>query len=129
MAFTLLFTGCRFLTMCCALLFLFLGFLGLQALLWFFRDMGQIVAIFLQFGFWLTPIFWSVKILPERFRSIVQYNPVYYIIEGYRDSLIYNTWFWEKVGLSVQYWVITLLFFFMGAVVFRKLRPHFADVL
>ena len=95
----------------------------------FFRDLGQIVGMVVQFGFWLTPIFWSMKILPERFHDIIQYNPVYYIVEGYRDSLIYNTWFWEKIDLSIQYWIITLLFFFGGAVVFRKLRPHFADVL
>jgi ABC-type polysaccharide/polyol phosphate export permease len=95
----------------------------------FFRDLGQIVGMVVQFGFWLTPVFWSMKILPERFHDIIQYNPAYYIVEGYRDSLIYNTWFWEKIDLSIQYWVITLLFFFGGAVVFRKLRPHFADVL
>ena len=95
----------------------------------FFRDLGQIVAMIVQFGFWLTPIFWSMKILPEKYQDIIQYNPVYYIVEGYRDSLIYHVWFWEKPMLSVQYWIITALFFMGGAVVFRKLRPHFADVL
>lgn len=95
----------------------------------FFRDLGQIVSMIVQFGFWLTPIFWSMKILPERFHDIIQYNPVYYIVEGYRDSLIYNTWFWEKPALTLQYWIIAMIFFFGGAVVFRKLRPHFADVL
>lgn len=95
----------------------------------FFRDMGQIITMLVQFGFWLTPIFWSMKILPERFHDIMQYNPAYYIVEGYRDSLIYNTWFWEKPTLSMQYWIIAVIFFFGGSVIFRKLRPHFADVL
>jgi ABC-type polysaccharide/polyol phosphate export permease len=95
----------------------------------FFKDLGQIITMLIQFGFWLTPIFWSMKILPEKFHDIIQYNPVYYIVEGYRDSLIYNIWFWDKIDLSIQYWIITLLFFFGGAVIFRKLRPHFADVL
>ena len=95
----------------------------------FFRDMGQIIAMVVQFGFWLTPIFWSMKILPEKYHSIIEYNPAYYIVEGYRDSLIYNTWFWEKPALSIQYWSIAMIFFFVGAIVFRKLRPHFADVL
>ena len=95
----------------------------------FFRDMGQIIAMVVQFGFWLTPIFWSMKILPEKYHSIIEYNPAYYIVEGYRDSLIYNTWFWEKSALSIQYWSIAMIFFFAGAIVFRKLRPHFADVL
>ena len=95
----------------------------------FFRDLGQIISMIIQFGFWLTPIFWSMKILPPEFHDIIKYNPAYYIVEGYRDSLIYNTWFWEKTALTLQFWIIALFFFFAGAVVFRKLRPHFADVL
>ncbi|WP_368031178.1 ABC transporter permease [Arcobacter sp. s6] len=95
----------------------------------FFRDLGQIIGMTIQSLFWLTPIIWSFKILPEKYFYIIKYNPLYYIIEGYRDSFISNTWFWEKMDLSIQYWIITLIFFFGGAVVFRKLRPHFADVL
>ena len=95
----------------------------------FFRDLGQIVSMFIQLFFWLTPIIWSFKIIPLEYQYIIEYNPIYYIVEGYRDSLIYNIWFWEKSILSIQYWIITMIFFFGGAVVFRKLRPHFADVL
>lgn len=95
----------------------------------FFRDLGQIITMIVQFGFWITPLIWSLKIVPEKYHSIIQLNPIYYIVEGYRDSLIYNTWFWEKTSLTLQFWVIALFFFFAGAVVFRKLRPHFADVL
>jgi lipopolysaccharide transport system permease protein/teichoic acid transport system permease protein len=111
-------------------IFLVLGLTWLtSSIVVFFRDLGQIIAMVVQFGFWLTPIFWSMKILPEEYHTMIQYNPAYYIVEGYRDSLIYNTWFWEKPELTIQYWVITAIFFFLGAVVFRKLRPHFADVL
>lgn len=95
----------------------------------FFRDLGQIVGMIVQFGFWLTPIFWSIKILPEKYHSLIQYNPAYYLIEGYRDALINNVWFWDKPVLSIQFWCVTAVFFFAGAVVFRKLRPHFADVI
>jgi ABC-type polysaccharide/polyol phosphate export permease len=70
-----------------------------------------------------------MKILPQEYHEAFKYNPAYYIVEGYRDSLISNTWFWERADLSIQFWIITLVFFFVGAVVFRKLRPHFADVL
>jgi len=95
----------------------------------FFRDLGQIVGMIVQFGFWLTPVFWSLKILPEKYHSLIQYNPTYYLVEGYRDALINNVWFWDKPALTLQYWVVTAFFFFAGAVIFRKLRPHFADVL
>ena len=111
-------------------IFLVLGISWMtSSIIVFFRDLGQIISMVIQFGFWLTPIFWSMKILPSEYHDIMKYNPVYYIVEGYRDSLIYNTWFWERANLSIYYWVITILFFFSGAVIFRKLRPHFADVL
>lgn len=95
----------------------------------FFRDMGQIVGMFLQFGFWLTPIFWSINILPAKYHKIIALNPLVYIIEGYRDSMIHHVGFWEKPGMTLYYWSVTLSIFALGALTFRRLRPHFADVL
>jgi lipopolysaccharide transport system permease protein/teichoic acid transport system permease protein len=96
----------------------------------FLRDMGQIVAMVTQFLFWLTPIFWSAKILPAKYLNLIKLNPVYYLVEGYRDSFITHVWFWQAhPGLTLYYWTFTGTLFVLGAVVFRRLRPHFADVL
>lgn len=96
----------------------------------FLRDTGQIVTMILQFAFWMTPIFWSATNLSTRTLNFIKLNPIYYIVEGYRESFIYKTWFWEKhYMLTLYFWCLTLFFFFLGAVVFRRLRPHFADVL
>ncbi|WP_422234014.1 ABC transporter permease [Sulfuricurvum sp.] len=95
----------------------------------FFRDMGQLVAMAIQFGFWLTPIFWMLTMVPENYQWIFKLNPAYYITQGYRDALINNVWFWEKPIETLHFWIVTGMFFLLGAIVFRKLRPHFADVL
>jgi lipopolysaccharide transport system permease protein/teichoic acid transport system permease protein len=95
----------------------------------FFKDTGQLIAMILQFGFWLTPIFWSINIVPPQYQSLIKLNPMVYIIEGYRNSMIYHKWFWEDLNMSIYFWFIAILFFGMGAIIFRKLRPHFADVL
>jgi lipopolysaccharide transport system permease protein/teichoic acid transport system permease protein len=96
----------------------------------FFRDMGQIVNMVLQFLFWMTPIFWSAKMLPIKYLNMVKLNPVYYIVEGYRESFIYHVWFWQgHYELTAYFWGVTSLILVFGAVVFRRLRPHFADVL
>ena len=96
----------------------------------FLRDTGQIVTMILQFAFWMTPIFWSPKNLSTKTLNLIKLNPIYYIVEGYRESFIYKTWFWEKhYMLTFYFWCVALFFFFLGAVVFRRLRPHFADVL
>lgn len=95
----------------------------------FFKDISQIVQIILQIGFWFTPIFWSLKMVPEKYQFIFRLNPLYYLTMGYRDSMINKVWFWENPGLTIYFWCFTLLVFAIGSILFRKLRPHFADVL
>lgn len=118
------------------LYYLFSAMILILALSWitssvilFTKDVGQIVAVLLQFGFWLTPVFWSLKIMPEKYHPIIRLNPAYYIVEGYRDSFINKIWFWEHPDLTVYFWAVTLFIFASGAIIFRKLRPHFGDVL
>lgn len=95
----------------------------------FFRDLGQIVGMAIQFGFWLTPIFWTLTMVPPEYHGWFKLNPAYYITQGYRDAFTSSTWFWEKPMEALQFWSIALVVFALGAIVFRKLRPHFADVL
>lgn len=100
-----------------------------SALILFFRDLGQIVNIVLQIGVWATPIIWPYVIVPEEFRWIVKVNPVFYIVEGYRDCFFNKQWFFEKPILSVYFWAVTMGFLIIGNMVFKKMRTHFADVL
>lgn len=95
----------------------------------FFRDLSQIINIILQIGMWMTPIMWQISIMPENLQKIFMLNPMYYIVSGYRDSLIYKQWFWEHPGLSIYFWGVTILIFCIGTLIFKKLKPHFADVL
>ncbi|MEQ8171616.1 MAG: ABC transporter permease, partial [Candidatus Eremiobacterota bacterium] len=95
----------------------------------FIRDLSQVIGVILQFFFWLTPIFWSLKMVPEKMHWFFKMNPVYYITEGYRETFIYKIWFWEHPCLMLYFWGFTLTVFVLGALIFRKLRPHYADVL
>lgn len=95
----------------------------------FLHDVGQFAAMILQFGFWATPIFWHLKMIPEKFQFILKLNPAYYLVEGYRQCFIYKEWFWQHEFLTIYFWVFTAIVMFGGAWCFKKLRPHFADVL
>ncbi len=105
------------------------------AIVIFFRDMAQIVAIALQIGVWATPIMWNIdspdmaERIPDVVMKILKLNPMYYIVNGYRDALINKVAFWEYPGLTVYFWVFTVLALWFGTAVFKKLRVHFADVL
>lgn len=100
-----------------------------SAVVVFLRDMGQLVAITLQFLFWVTPVFWSVTLLPPRFQQLIKLNPVVYITQGYRESFVLKVWFWEHWLQTLYFWSLTGILLVVGAMVFRRLRPHFADVL
>lgn len=100
-----------------------------SALVVFLKDVGHILSMILQFGFWLTPIFWSLKMIPEKFTFLIKLNPMYYIIEGYRNSFIFRNWFWQYPSQTIYFWCVTVVFLLIGYFVFKRLRPHFADVL
>lgn len=95
----------------------------------FFKDLGQIVSILLQFGMWMTPIMYSEEMMPNSIRWILKLNPMYYIVEGYRDTFIRHVWFWERYNKTIYFWGLTVLIFTIGAIIFKKLKPHFSDVL
>lgn len=95
----------------------------------FIKDIGNFVAVLMQIGFWATPIFWSLDMLPARVQKIFLANPAYYIVSGYRDTFLSNVWFWEKQELTFFYLGLTLVCMGIGALVFKRLRPHFGDVL
>lgn len=100
-----------------------------SALVIFLKDIGHIIAMVLQFGFWLTPIFYTLSIVPEKAQFFFKLNPMYYIVEGYRGAFVYKVWFWERPDLTIYYWLVTFAVLLVGVLVFRRLRPHFADVL
>ena len=98
----------------------------------FFKDMQQIVGIALQFGMWLAPImYWDGMFTTDHpwMAPIFKLNPVYYIVAGYRDSMLTGNFFWERPLNTLYFWVVVMLMFYIGLKVFRKLRPHFSDVL
>lgn len=95
----------------------------------FFRDIGQIIAVFIQLGFWATPIFWNITMVPSEYQWVLKLNPVFYITEGYRNTVTTDVWFWQSFSWTVYYWCFTLFTLLVGIVCFKRLRPHFADVL
>jgi len=97
----------------------------------FFRDMLQVINIVLQVGVWVTPIMWSINSFADHptLCKILMLNPLYYVVEGYRDALIYKHWFWEKPWLTLYFWAFTGAFLWLGTWLFKKTKVHFADML
>ena len=95
----------------------------------FVKDMDNIIGVLLQIGFWCTPVFWSLDLVPLKYQYIIKLNPVYYIVQGFRETFIYHRWFWEHQVLSIYFFTVTIIIILTGAFTFKRLRPHFGDVL
>lgn len=95
----------------------------------FHRDIGQTLNLVLMLWFWLTPIVWPAKNLPPKLLSLVQLNPMYYIVEGYRKSFLYHEGFWQDWTLGLYFWTFCLLMFWIGFVFFNRVKVQFSDVL
>lgn len=100
-----------------------------SSLIIFIKDIKNLIPILIQFGFWGTPIFWSLSRIPEEYHIYLKLNLFEYIIQGYRDSMINKVWFWEKTNETLYFWAITLLLLLFSYKIFMKLKSHFVDVL
>lgn len=101
----------------------------LSAIQVFYRDVSHALAIVLNLCFWSTPIVWSSDMIPEEYRGLLFFNPMYYIIEGYRGLLVFNEIVWPSAGHTAYFWCVVTVAFLVGAYVFGRLKPEFADVM
>ncbi|MBQ6544319.1 MAG: ABC transporter permease [Lachnospiraceae bacterium] len=102
---------------------------GTCSIVIFFRDLTQIIAILLQVGIWTVPIMWNLSIVPEKWQFLFRINPMYYVINGYRDSICRRVLFTAHPWMTLYFWGVTAVLFIIGTVVFKRLKVHFADVL
>ena len=94
----------------------------------FVRDVPQILGVILNIWFYLTPIIYPASAIPESFRGWVFWlNPIAAIAEVYRDMVIVGEIkHWSEWGVASA---ISLLIFYLGFAVYKRLRADFADVL
>lgn len=109
-------------------------FLLLLGLSWFLaalgvylRDIQQITGTLATLLLFLSPIFYSINILPENLQALIFLNPLSYIVESARAVLIYGQ-LPDFIGWAI-YSLIAVLVAMSGYFFFRKVRPGFADVL
>ncbi len=93
----------------------------------FIRDLGQFITLLVTVILFLSPVFYPLSAVPDKFKPIILLNPVTFIIEQARNVLI-----WGKLpdfsGLMV-YSFVSLLILWLGFFWFQKTRKGFADVI
>ena len=93
----------------------------------FFRDIGQLFTIILQFWFWLTPIIYPISIIPEQLRVYVELNPMVNIISAYQIILVRGELpQWQDLWMVSA---VSLLLCLIGLSLFRKHSGDMVDEL
>jgi lipopolysaccharide transport system permease protein len=93
----------------------------------FFRDLAHVIGVALQALFFLTPIFYSVEMVPESFKPILLVNPLTWIVQSARQVLMYEQWpDWSALAIVT---LLSVVVFQLGYFWFMKTKRGFADVL
>ncbi|POA35031.1 MULTISPECIES: ABC transporter permease [unclassified Pseudomonas] len=93
----------------------------------FFRDVGQLFAICLQFWFWFTPIVYPLAILPEPVQRLLHLNPLTALMSSYQNLFLYGQW--PVWGSLVPMLVVSLLLCAIGLRLFRVRAGEMVDEL
>lgn len=93
----------------------------------FFRDIGQVVAIILQFGFWLTPIVYNIELVSEKYRHLLYLNPMTGIVHAYQSILVYG----RAPDLSILIYpiIFAAAALSISAVLYHRAMDEVVDVL
>lgn len=90
------------------------------------RDIGQLTGMLNHTLLFLTPIFYSIEAAPTLLQNLLMLNPLTYVVEQFRLILFYGQMPALK-GLVV-YFGLASLFAGLSYVLFKRLRPSFADM-
>ncbi len=93
----------------------------------YLRDVAQIVGIMTTTLMFLSPIFYPLSSLPQKYQTILYLNPLTPIIEQIRASLIWGQ-APELINFGI-YILLSVIMAWLGFAWFQKTRKGFADVL
>ncbi len=92
----------------------------------FFRDLERILQILLQIWFYVTPIFYSLAQIPEKYHVLLKLNPVFYPVMMFRGCFYEPMTQWYYIPVTL---LTGLLFFFIGCYFFIRTQQCLAEEL
>ena len=100
---------------------------ALSALGVYFRDLSEIVGLFMGMLLFLTPVFFPLSVLPDFLQSWVAFNPLAVPIEALRSIGLMGVW--PNFLSLLQLFLVGCVLALGGAWLFETSRKGFADVL
>jgi lipopolysaccharide transport system permease protein len=91
-----------------------------------FRDVKFATPFLIRMLIYTAPILYSASTIPEKYRLLYSLNPIVGVIEGFRACILGTAIPWEYIFPGM---VTSLLFFFSGALYFKRTERVFVDVI
>lgn len=98
-----------------------------SALTVYFRDLEHILGILMMAWMYLTPIMYTIDMVPENLRRFINLNPMTPVIQAYKDILYYKQA--PHMTTLLQALILGVVFLIIGNFVFYKLEPNFVEEL
>ncbi len=94
------------------------------------KDFTQLVKSLMRVLVWVSGILWSISnVRIDWLREVMELNPIYFIAEGYRQSLVYHQWFFENRRGFIIFMCELVLLAGLAIIVYRRSRKEVADIL
>ena len=94
-----------------------------------FRDFHNFTNTAFRFLFFVSPVMWEPSDDSKLLTIIMKINPFAYILNGYRDTIVYNRVPSENLDACLIFWAISIVLFITGCVLHMRLRHKFIDTL
>ena len=98
-----------------------------SALTVYFRDLEYILGIVTMAWMYMTPVVYSLEMVPERLRPLMNLNPMTPVIVAYRD-ILYSKQI-PELGTLASGFTLGIIVLVIGYIVFQKLQRGFAEEL
>ncbi len=93
----------------------------------YLKDVQQVMGVITMAWLYLTPIFYSPYIVPEALLPLYRLNPMYHVVVGYRYAVLAGRML--PMGDFLYLAFVSFFTFALGGILFRRLKPGFAEVL
>lgn len=94
-----------------------------------YRDFFEFLNPIMRLLFYISSVVWPLESLPDNLQGIMFLNPFAYIVEGYRDCLLYGEGFWRSWQQGLYFWALTIVLLVIGGLLHMRLRRRFIDQL
>ena len=118
----------------CAFAFVEAVSLILSVLTMLWRDVRKLITSLMRMLMYFSPVIWECHFAESvpyhnALNLIMKLNPVYYIVNGYRDSVFYYKTFLDHPAQTLYFWGVVLVLFAVGCSLMYKFKTKFIDMI